>query len=83
MLHATLYGAPGCRRYRRLKRRLAEAAAASSIPLTLEEIHDPAALAQFSPLTLPRLYVEGHLVASRNVPSAASLRRLLKAQNRA
>ena len=82
-LHATLYGAPDCRRYRRIKRRLNEAAAAVGVAVALEEVNDAAALARFNPVTLPRLYVEGQLVATRNAPSPAELRRILQAKSHA
>ena len=78
-LHATLYGAPNCRRYRRTKQRLLEAAAASGMTVVLEEISDAAQLARFNPLALPLLYVEGERLASRNPPSVEALKRLLQA----
>ncbi len=77
-LHATLYGAPDCRRYRRFKARLIKAASLNGVELVLEEVNDTAALARFNPVTLPRLVVEGRLVASRNAPSVDVLSRLLR-----
>ena len=77
-LHAILYGAPDCRRYRRFKARLMKAAALNGVALVLEEINDAAALARFNPVTLPRLVVEGRLVATRNAPSVSALQRWLR-----
>ena len=82
-VHAILYGAPDCRRYRRIKQRLNEAVAATGVAVALEEVNDAAALARFNPITLPRLYVEGQLVATRNAPAAAELRRILQAKRHA
>ncbi len=82
-IHATLYGAPDCHRYRRIKQRLSEVAAATGVAVALEEINDSATLAQFNPITLPRLYVEGQLVATRNAPTKSELRRILQAKRHA
>ena len=80
-LHATLYGAPDCRRYRRTRQRLMEAAAAKGVTVVLEEVNDTAVLERFNPLTLLLLYVEGALLASRNPPSVNDLKRLLQTYN--
>jgi len=82
-VHATLYGAPDCRRYRRIKQRLSEVAAAAGVAVALEEVNDTATLAQFNPITLPRLYVEGQLVATRNTPAKSELRLILQANTNA
>ncbi len=68
-LTATLYGTPSCRRYRRMKSRLLQAARQSGAALHLEEVTDAEALARFNPLSLPRLYLNGDLLAERNPPA--------------
>ncbi len=80
-LHVRLYGAPACRRYQRFRERLLEAALTTVAQLVVEEINDVSSLARFNPLTLPRLEVNGRVVASRNVPTVAALRRIFETYN--
>ncbi len=77
-LTATLYGTPSCRRYRRMKSRILQAAEQSGTALRLEEVTDTQALARFNPLSLPRLYLNGDLLAERNPPATEEILRHLR-----
>ena len=78
MLTITLYGAPTCRRYQKMRQRVLHEATRLTLPIHLDEISETAQLVQFSPLSLPRLYINGHLVASQNAPSAEHIAALLR-----
>jgi hypothetical protein len=50
-----------------------EAAAELGMEIELEEINDADQLAQSNPLDLPRLYLNGELIAVRNPPKSKTL----------
>jgi len=73
MLNVTLYGASSCRRYQKMRQRVLDEAKRLNLPVQLDEVSETAQLVQFSPLSLPRLYINGHLAASQNPPSAEQI----------
>jgi len=78
MLTVTLYGAPTCRRYQKMRQRVLDEAMRLNLPIHLDEISETAQLVQFSPLSLPRLYINGQLAASQNPPSVEQIAALLR-----
>jgi hypothetical protein len=78
MLTITLYGAPTCRRYKKMRQRVLDEATRLNLPIHLDEVSETAQLVQFSPLSLPRLYINGHLAASQNPPSVEQIAALLR-----
>jgi len=48
------------------------------IAIQLEENGDAEQLSKFNPLSLPRLYIAGDLVASQNPPKTQAIERVLK-----
>lgn len=73
-----LCGAPSCRRYRRMKENLLREAGRLSIEVALREVNETGRLSEFNPLSLPRLYLDGDLVASQNPPDKAALQNWFK-----
>jgi hypothetical protein len=50
-----------------------ETATELDLEIELEEINDTEQLSRSNPLDLPRLYLNGELIASRNPPKSKSL----------
>jgi hypothetical protein len=48
------------------------------IPLDVHEIGDTESLAQLNPLSLPRLYFQASLIASKNPPKPEDIRAVLR-----
>lgn len=76
-LSLQLFGTPQCRRYQKMRAAALEAAAELGWEIEIEEINDTGRLAQSSPLDLPRLAVNGEVIASRNPPKVNALRQKL------
>lgn len=53
-------------------------AARLNISIQVNEISDTAQLVQFSPLSLPRLYINDKLVASQNPPKVEQITKMLE-----
>lgn len=70
MVTVTLYGTPSCRRYQRMRELVIREAERLGVPIQLDEIGDTKRLSQINPLSLPRLYIGGDLIASQNPPQA-------------
>jgi len=66
MIKIALFGTPQCRRYQKMRTAVQEAAAELGMEIQLEEINDSDQLSQSNPLDLPRLYLNGELIAVRN-----------------
>lgn len=77
MIHAKLFGVSTCHRYQRMRETLLAEAQRQGVHVQFEEINDPAILARFNPLSLPRLHINDQLVASGNPPSTAAISRHL------
>lgn len=73
MITVTLYGTPTCRRYRKMRELVLDQSARLNLPIQLDEISETAQLAQFNPLSLPRLHINGQMVASKNPPSVEQI----------
>jgi hypothetical protein len=67
-------GTPTCRRFQKMRTRVLEEAERLEIPIQVEEISDMETLSRLNPLSLPRLYINGELVASQNPPRAETIR---------
>ena len=78
MLTATLYGTPTCRRYQKMHKLVLDEAARLNLPIEINEISETAQLLQFSPLSLPRLYINDKLVASQNPPKVVQITKMLE-----
>ena len=78
----TLMGAPTCRRYQKMRSMVVEEASRLEIELHIQEISDWEMLKQFSPLSLPRLYVQDELVASQNPPRLQEIARIFEQANK-
>ena len=78
MLNVTLYGAPTCRRYQKMRKRVLDETRRLNLSIQLDEVSETAQLVQFSPLSLPRLYINGQLAASQNPPSIEQIATLLR-----
>jgi len=78
MLTVTLYGTPACRRYQRMRDVVVAEAERLGIAIRVEEIGDVEQLSKINPLSLPRLYIAGDLVASQNPPKAQAIENVLK-----
>jgi hypothetical protein len=78
MLTITLYGTPSCRRYQKMHKLVVDAAARLNLPILVTEISETAQLIQFSPLSLPRLYINDKLVASQNPPKVEQITKVLE-----
>lgn len=49
-----------------------------NIPIQVNEISETEQLVQFSPLSLPRLYINDKLVASQNPPKVEQITKMLE-----
>lgn len=78
MLTVTLYGTPSCRRYQRMQKLVVDEATRLNIPIQVNEISETEQLVQFSPLSLPRLYINDKLVASQNPPKVEQITKMLE-----
>jgi hypothetical protein len=78
MLTATLYGTPSCRRYQTMRQRVVDEAARLNLSIKIDEVSETARLVQFSPLSLPRLYINDKLVASQNPPKVEQIAKVLE-----
>jgi len=78
MLTATLYGTPTCRRYQKMHKLVLDEAARLNLPIQVNEISETTQLVQFSPLSLPRLYINDKLVASQNPPKVEQITKMLE-----
>lgn len=81
MLAITLYGVSTCRRTQKMRQRVLDEATRLNLPIHLDEVSETAQLAQFSPISLPRLYINGQLAASQNPPSVEQIAALLRKEN--
>jgi hypothetical protein len=68
MIAIRLYGVSSCHRYIKMHTIVTNEAKRLGIEIDTEEIDDIDAISQFNPLSLPRLYIQGNLVASQNPP---------------
>lgn len=78
MLTITLYGTPSCRRYQRMQKLVLDEVTRLNIPVQVNEISETEQLVQFSPLSLPRLYINDKLVASQNPPKVDQITKTLE-----
>ncbi len=78
MLTVTLYGTLSCRRYQRMQKLVVDEATRLNIPIQVNEISETEQLVQFSPLSLPRLYINDKLVASQNPPKVEQITKMLE-----
>ena len=78
MLTVTLYGTPSCRRYQKMHKLVFDEAARLNLPIKINEISETAQLVHFSPLSLPRLYINDKLVASQNPPKVEQITKMLE-----
>jgi hypothetical protein len=74
MVTVKLMGAPTCRRYQKMRTRVTEEAKRLKIAIQVEEVNDTETLSRFNPLSMPRLYINGELVASQNPPWADTVK---------
>ncbi len=80
MLTVKLVGAPNCRRYQRMREGVVREAKRLGITIHMEEIGDTESLSKTNPLSLPRLYIGGELIASQNPPKTQDITRALQSQ---
>ena len=73
MVKIELFGTPQCRRYQKMHSAVKEAMAELGMEIELVEINDSDQLSQSNPLDLPRLYLNGELIALRNPPKSKAL----------
>jgi hypothetical protein len=73
MVKIELFGTPQCRRYQKMRTAAQEAAVELGLEIELKEINDSDQLSQSNPLDLPRLYLNGELIAVRNPPKSKTL----------
>ena len=78
MISITLYGTPSCRRYKKMRQLVLDEAVRLNISIHLDEIIETAQLVQFSPLSLPRLYINDQLVASQNPPRVEQITKMFE-----
>jgi hypothetical protein len=78
MLTVTLYGTPACHPYQKMHKLVLDEAARLNLPIKIDEVSETAQLVQFSPLSLPRLYINGNLVASQNPPKVEQITKMLE-----
>lgn len=78
MISITLYGTPSCRRYKKMRQLVLDEAVRLNISILLDEIIETAQLVQFSPLSLPRLYINDQLVASQNPPRVEQITKMFE-----
>jgi hypothetical protein len=77
MITVKLMGTPACRRYQKMRALVMIVADRLGVKLNLEEVSEVEILSRFSPLSLPRLCINGELVASQNPPKVQDLERRL------
>ena len=68
MITVSLYGTPACHRYQKMKKLVLDESARINLPIKIDEVSETSQLVQFSPLSLPRLYINDQLVASQTRP---------------
>ena len=78
MISITLYGTPSCRRYKKMRQLVLDEAVRLNISIHLDEIIETAQLVQFSPISLPRLYINDQLVASQNPPRVEQITKMFE-----
>ena len=78
MITVTLYGTPICHRYQKMQKLVMDEAAQLNLPIQVNEVSETAQLVQFSPLSLPRLYINDKLVASQNPPKVEQITKVLE-----
>ena len=57
---------------------VADEAARLNLPIQINEVSETAQLVQFSPLSLPRLYINNKLIASQNPPRVEQITKMLE-----
>ncbi len=77
MITVTLYGTSACHRYQKMKKLVLDESVRLNLPVKMDEVSETAQLVQFSPLSLPRLYINDQLVASQNPPQAEQIAKIL------
>ena len=82
MITVTLYGTPTCRRYQKMHKLVLDEAARLNLPIKIDEVSETAQLVQFSPLSLPRLYINDQLIASQNPPKVEQITKMLEQEKR-
>jgi hypothetical protein len=82
MITVTLYGAPDCRRYQKMRTLVLNEAARLNLPIQIDQFTETEQWVYFNPLSLPRLYINDTLVASQNPPSARQIAKFLLAEER-
>ena len=82
MITVTLYGTSACHRYQKMKKLVLDESVRLTLPVKMDEVSETAQLVQFSPLSLPRLYVQDELVASQNPPRRQEIARIFEQANK-
>ncbi len=80
MTTVTLYGTPDCRRYQKMRQLVVSEAARLNLQIQIDEYTETEQLEQFNPISLPRLYINGILVASQNPLAARQIAKFLHAE---
>ncbi len=78
MVIVKIIGAPECRRYQKMRQLVLNEASRLNVPIQIDEITEMEQLWQFNPISLPRLYINGNLVASQNPPNVKQIAKFLK-----
>jgi len=78
MVNVRVLGLPDCRRYQKMRTAVIQEAEKLGIRLNIEEISDYETLMQFNPISLPRLYIQGDLIASQNPPKSLEIDQALQ-----
>ena len=73
MANIKLIGSSGCRRYQKMRTVAIQEAKHLGISFSFEEVNDMEHLVKLNPLSLPRLYINETLVASRNPPKSREM----------
>jgi len=77
VIQITLYGTPSCRRYQRMRKLVVHEADQLGVTIQIDEVSDFTLLSQINPLSLPRLYIGGELIASQNPPQIQAVEQAL------
>ena len=77
MVSVQIIGSPECRRYQRMRQLILSEAARLNLHIQIDEVTQVEQLWQFNPISLPRLYINGTLVASQNPPSIKQMAKFL------
>lgn len=77
MVTVKLLGAPTCRRYQKMRVVVLSVADRLGLQVNLVEVSELEALTNFNPLSLPRLYIDGALVATQNPPKVKDIEHIL------